>query len=101
MYKRQDVRKKQAMDELMKAQAEETKLEFVRQEEERARQEAEAARLQAEEEARKNAARTSLSEEDYNVLLKIVQAEAGICDEKGRILVANVIPVSYTHLYGM
>ena len=86
-----DVRKKQAMDELMKAQAEETKLEFVRQEEERARQEAEAARLQAEEEARKNAARTSLSEEDYNVLLKIVQAEAGICDEKGRILVANVI----------
>ena len=31
------------------------------------------------------------SEEDYEVLLKIVQAEAGICDEKGKILVANVI----------
>lgn len=28
---------------------------------------------------------------DYEVLLKIVQAEAGICDEKGKIMVANVI----------
>lgn len=33
----------------------------------------------------------SLSESDYNVLLKIVQAEAGGCDETGKILVANVI----------
>lgn len=32
-----------------------------------------------------------LSNDDYQVLLKIVQAEAGICDEEGRILVANVI----------
>lgn len=32
-----------------------------------------------------------LSDSEYNVLLKIVQAEAGGCDEKGRILVANVI----------
>lgn len=31
------------------------------------------------------------SESDYNVLLRIVQAEAGNCDLKGRILVANVI----------
>lgn len=31
------------------------------------------------------------SSSDYRVLLKIVQAEAGICDTKGRILVANVI----------
>lgn len=31
------------------------------------------------------------SNSDYRVLLKIVQAEAGICDTKGRILVANVI----------
>ncbi|MFR5601580.1 MAG: cell wall hydrolase [Lachnospiraceae bacterium] len=31
------------------------------------------------------------TEEDYQVLLKIVQAEAGICDEQGKILVANVI----------
>lgn len=44
----------------------------------------------AEEKARKAAA-ISYSEEDYQVLLRIVQAEAGICDEKGKILVANVI----------
>lgn len=31
------------------------------------------------------------SESDYHVLLRIVQAEAGNCDLKGRILVANVI----------
>ncbi len=33
----------------------------------------------------------SLTEEDYQVLLKIVEAEAGVCDKKGKILVANVI----------
>lgn len=31
------------------------------------------------------------TDEDYEVLLRIVQAEAGICDDKGKILVANVI----------
>lgn len=31
------------------------------------------------------------SDSDYKVLQRIVQAEAGICDEKGKILVANVI----------
>lgn len=31
------------------------------------------------------------TDEDYQVLLRIVQAEAGICDSKGKILVANVI----------
>ena len=31
------------------------------------------------------------TESDYNVLLRIVQAEAGGCDMKGKILVANVI----------
>lgn len=33
----------------------------------------------------------SYSQEDYDVLLRIVQAEAGVCDEEGKILVANVI----------
>ncbi len=33
----------------------------------------------------------SCSADDYNVLLRIVQAEAGGCDIKGRILVANVV----------
>lgn len=31
------------------------------------------------------------SKEDYQVLLKIVEAEAGICDSRGKILVANVV----------
>lgn len=31
------------------------------------------------------------TDEDYEVLLRIVQAEAGVCDDKGKILVANVI----------
>ena len=39
----------------------------------------------------KNATGISYSADDYQVLLKIVQAEAGICDAKGKILVANVI----------
>lgn len=33
----------------------------------------------------------SLSDSEYNVLLRIVQAEAGGCDETGKVLVANVI----------
>lgn len=75
------------------------KLEQVKQEileEEQAKAEAEARRAEeearkAEEEARKAAAVVSYSEQDYQVLLQIVQAEAGICDEKGKILVANVV----------
>ena len=35
--------------------------------------------------------RSQLTEEDYDCLLRIVEAEAGICDEKGKILVANVV----------
>ncbi len=31
------------------------------------------------------------SSEDYQTLLRIVEAEAGICDSKGKILVANVV----------
>lgn len=38
-----------------------------------------------------SAAEYSLSEKDYDVLLKIVEAEAGGEDETGKILVANVI----------
>lgn len=39
----------------------------------------------------KNVNAMAISDDDYQVLLKIVQAEAGICDEEGRILVANVV----------
>ena len=54
--------------------------------------------LEAEENARqkaleekKAASRKAVSDDDYQVLLRIVQAEAGVCDEKGKILVANVV----------
>ena len=53
------------------------------------KEEAEASR-KAEEE-RRAARRIKVSDEDYQVLLRIVQAEAGVCDEKGKILVADVI----------
>jgi hypothetical protein len=43
------------------------------------------------EEERRAARRIKVSDEDYQVLLRIVQAEAGVCDEKGKILVADVI----------
>ena len=42
------------------------------------------------EEEKKAASRKAVSDDDYQVLL-IVQAEAGVCDEKGKILVANVV----------
>ncbi len=55
-----------------------------------ARQAEEAVRKK-EEEARRAALRIPYSEEDYQVMLQIVQAEAGGCDSRGKILVANVI----------
>ena len=33
----------------------------------------------------------SCSQQDYDVLLRIVEAEAGICDYQGKLLVANVV----------
>ena len=45
---------------------------------------------QAEENAEETAEIT-LSSDEYQVLLRIVQAEAGICDEEGKLLIANVI----------
>ncbi len=64
--------------------------------EEAARAEAEAARLaeeerKAEEEKRRAAGLIACSAQDVEVLERIVQAEAGGCDEKGKILVADVI----------
>lgn len=78
--------------------SEEAKAELaVKQQEIQEEKEAQAKRLEEEEarkkaeEEKKNASQVLCSQSDYQVLLKIVQAEAGICDEKGRILVANVI----------
>jgi N-acetylmuramoyl-L-alanine amidase len=70
-----------ALEEEAKRQAQIAAEEAKKAEEEAARK--------AEEEKAVHA--TSLSDDDYNVLLKIVQAEAGICDDEGKILVANVI----------
>ncbi len=81
-----------------KAAVEEAKEEIRLMEAERARIAAEEAVRKAEEERNRKAAeavRTSavieFSDRDYEVLKKIVQAEAGVCDTKGKILVANVI----------
>ena len=48
-------------------------------------------KLLEEQAKRDTRAAINCSDEDYNTLLRIVQAEAGVCDEKGKILVANVI----------
>ena len=55
----------------------------VRMQTQQAAQEAE------EREAPGNAQVISYSDEDYSVLQKIVQAEAGVCDDRGKILVAK------------
>lgn len=44
---------------------------------------------EAEERERRERAVISYSDEDYSVLQKIVQAEAGVCDDRGKVLVAN------------
>ena len=93
-----EVQEQNAVRQEQKAVIEETEREIERVEEERRRQaEAEAAR-KAEEERRHAAAEAvrassiiSFSDQDYEVLKRIVEAEAGGCDMQGRILVANVI----------
>jgi len=73
-----------AMEAEAKRQAEEA----AKKAEEEKKAAEEAAR-KAEEEKAVNA--MSVSQDDYQVMLRIVQAEAGVCDDKGKILVANVI----------
>ena len=79
-----DVREKQR-----KQAAAQTQIETLQKQILKERQEEEA-RKKAEEELRA-ARRIKYTDEDYQVLLRIVQAEAGICDPKGKILVADVI----------
>jgi N-acetylmuramoyl-L-alanine amidase len=73
-----------SLEEEAKRQAEE-----AAKKAEEARKAAEEAARKAEEEKALHA--SSVSSDDYQVLLRIVQAEAGVCDDKGKILVANVI----------
>ena len=85
------IRQKEEEARAAKAEIEARQRELLRQQqEEQARKEAEEAAKRAEEEKRA-ARRISYTDEDYQILLKIVQAEAGICDDKGKILVADVI----------
>ena len=79
-----DVREKQR-----KQAAAQTQIETLQKQILKERQEEEA-RKKAEEE-RRAARRIKYTDEHYQVLLRIVQAEAGICDPKGKILVADVI----------
>lgn len=67
-----------------------SRLEEAQRRIEEAQREAEEAHRK-EEEAARTATAVPMTQEDYRVLCRIVQAEAGICDDKGRILVANVI----------
>lgn len=78
----EDVYRKKQVLLNTKAEIEKLNTETVMQAEEAAK---------AAEEKKLTASKVSLSEEDYQVFLRIVQAEAGVCDDKGKILVANVI----------
>lgn len=93
-----DVQARQAVREEQRAVIEGNKEEIRQIEEERQRiaaeeaaRKAEEERLRKEAEARRASSVISYSDRDYEVLKRIVQAEAGICDVRGRILVANVI----------
>ena len=79
-----NVREKQRQQAAAQTQIETLQKQILKEKEEAE------ARRKAEEE-RRAARRIKVSDEDYQVLLRIVQAEAGVCDEKGKILVADVI----------
>ena len=91
----QNIREEVRQEELEKErEAREAEIRRAREAAQRAEEEArrqEEERRKKEEEARLAAAAVPMTTEDYQVLLHIVQAEAGICDSKGKILVANVI----------
>ncbi len=93
-----NIQKQDEMRQEQKEVVKETEQKIVRAEEERRRKAAEEAARKAEEErrhARAEAVRAnsviSFSDEDYEVLKRIVEAEAGGLDMKGRILVADVV----------
>lgn len=86
-------REEQSKEEFAKwarEKQEEADLEAARKAEEKRKAEEERQRALEAENRRKNAV-ISYSDEDYRILQRIVQAEAGNCDAKGKILVANVV----------
>lgn len=86
-----EIQQKQESMLASQAEIENVREEILKEAEAIALAEAEEAARKAEEEAKKAAAVVSYSEQDYQTLLRIVQAEAGICDDRGKILVANVV----------
>lgn len=86
-----DIQQKERNQLQARAEIEKVKKEVLMEAEAKAKAEAEEEAKRKEEEARKASAVVSYSDQDYQVLLRIVQAEAGVCDAKGKILVANVI----------
>ena len=79
-----NVREKQRQQAAAQTQIETLQKQILKEKQE------EEARTKAEEE-RRASRRIRYTDEDYQVLLRIVQAEAGICDKRGKILVADVI----------
>ena len=79
-----NVREKQRQQAAAQTQIETLQKQILKEKQE------EEARKKAEEE-RRASRRIRYTDEDYQVLLRIVQAEAGICDKRGKILVADVI----------
>lgn len=89
---RQEVRKvRQTVIEKNKEEIRQIEEERAKIAEEEAEKRAKDERIRQEAETRKAFAVIQYSEKDYEILKRIVQAEAGICDMRGRILVANVI----------
>lgn len=82
-----EIQEKKENQLIAQAKIEEIKKEMLKE----AQQKEAARKLEEEKAARRAAAVVPYTDEDYQVLLRIVQAEAGICDDKGKILVANVI----------
>ena len=79
-----NVREKQRQQAAAQTQIETLQKQILKEKQE------EEARKKAEEE-RRASRRIRYTDEDYQVLLRIVQAEAGICDKRGKRLVADVI----------
>lgn len=79
-----NVREKQRQQAAAQTQIETLQKQILKEKQE------EEARKKAEEE-RRASRRIRYTDEDYQVLLRIVQAEVGICDKRGKILVADVI----------
>lgn len=79
-----NVREKQRQQAAAQTQIETLQKQILKEKQE------EEERRKAEEE-RRESRRIRYTDEDYQILLRIVQAEAGICDAKGKVLVADVI----------